>query len=409
MNNLSRRGHEYAYRVVSNLIMSRIIEIAAYHCLSSYHHVFKMHWLGGKRNWCADHLVHTLVLDLLPDYEICCDWQKHEIDGADLATKRHQQILVQALEMSADAIWLLGNECFYVRSAVDLAKMYLVNLSKDCSSDMSKSYLIDNRKGSCNCPDWPRVQLCKHIAAITHYFAGMLDTRAAQEPVPERSNAPHAMSLASDVSAVPILENLISVSRELLSDGPLSLPGTVWSLWLVESHLMAIAQSSQDSQSPLPDREILLPIQHTWTETAKQMGTKHQKRSHPTDAPVPATKQIGNLNRKQPCVRNTDSYSGSLWSGKDAAPDAQTAAQNANARAHTAAVESLPTQPAKQHCKHTSSPPPPPPLAPLLGPSTPLAWYPPHAYPVGVYQYPAIPFWPYGQLPLSQPYYPNTQ
>ena len=249
-----------------------------------------MHWLRGKRNCHADHLVHTLVLDLLPDYEVCCNWQQHEIDGADLATKRRQQIVAQAPEMSADAIRSLGNGCFYVQSATDSAKMYLVDLSKDSSADMSKSYLIDHGKESCDCPDWPRVWLCKHIATTAHFFAAMPDTRAVLEPVPKRSpSASLAVSLASNASAVPILENLISVSKELLSDGPPSSPGTVQSLWLVESHLTAVAQSSRTSQSPLPDRETLLPVQRTWTETAEQMGAKRWKRSHPTNAPVPAT------------------------------------------------------------------------------------------------------------------------
>ena len=72
--------------------MSKIVEIAPYHYLSSYHHVLKTHWLGGKRNRRADHLVHTLVLDLLPDYKVRCNRQHHEFDGVDLATKRHQQI-----------------------------------------------------------------------------------------------------------------------------------------------------------------------------------------------------------------------------------------------------------------------------------------------------------------------------
>ena len=111
----------------------------------------------------------------------------------------------------------------------------------------------------------------------------------------------------------------------------------VRSLWLVESHLTVVAQSSRTSQSPLPDRETLPPVQRTWTETAERMGAKHWKRSHPTNVPVLATNQIGQLNRKQPRVKNTHPYSGGLRSGRDAAPDAQTTAQNAEAHAHTAA------------------------------------------------------------------------
>ena len=179
----------------------------------------------------------------------------------DLATKRRQQILARAPEISTDTIRSLGSRRFYVRSAADSAKMYLVDLSKDHSADTSKSYLIEHRKDSCDCLDWPRVWLCKHIAATAHFFAETPDTWPALDSVPERSqNAPLAVSSASN-TAVPILENLISVSKELLSDGPPSLPGMVRSLRLVESHLTAVAQSSRASQSPLPDRETLLPIQ----------------------------------------------------------------------------------------------------------------------------------------------------
>ena len=87
-----------------------------------------------------------------------------------------------------------------------------------------------------------------------------------------------------------------------------------------------------------------------------------------------------------------------------------TAAQNAEACAHAASpMEPLPSQALKWCHKHISSPPPPPPSAPLPGPSVPLAWYPTHTYPIGTYPYTAVPFWPYGHLPLSQSYYPNTQ
>jgi len=53
--------------------------------LSSYHHVLKSHWLDGKRNRRADHLVRTLVTEMLPQYEIHALRQEKEFEGADLA------------------------------------------------------------------------------------------------------------------------------------------------------------------------------------------------------------------------------------------------------------------------------------------------------------------------------------
>ncbi|KAH9174279.1 hypothetical protein EDB89DRAFT_1904746 [Lactarius sanguifluus] len=189
-----------------------------------------------------------------------------------------------------------------------------------------------------------------------------------------------------------ILENLITVSREYLSDGPPSLPGTVRSLRLVESCLMAVIQNSCASQSPLLDREGLPPNQRTWTETAERMGAKRQKRSHPANnsSPgAPAAEQIGKLNRKQPRMKNTDPYSGGLRSGKDAAPDV---------RMHVPA--SLPRPMLQRRL-----PPSPP-----NGPSALLAWYPNATYSSGAYsQVPYHATYPMYYSHFPQPYYPSTQ
>ncbi|KAH8991898.1 hypothetical protein EDB86DRAFT_2830635 [Lactarius hatsudake] len=167
---------------------------------------------------------------------------------------------------------------------------------------------------------------------------------------------------------------MISVSREYLSNGLPSSPGTVRSLRLLETHLTAVIQNSRASQSPLLDRESLPPNQCTWTETAERMGAKRRKRPHHTNSmpTTPATERIGKLNHKQPHMKNTDLYSSGLQPGKNAAPDTQTAAQNADARSRasvTNAGEPLPSQPSKRRCKHTSTPPPPPSSVPVAGPS----------------------------------------
>ncbi len=182
--------------------------------------------------------------------------------------------------MSTGSIQSLGSERFYVQSVSDMCKMYLVDLGKDSLSDLSKQYLIDHGKDSCNCLDWPRVQLCKHIAAIAHFSSGdsIELTCATRIPVPQiQENSQDAQSdagPASDASAVPILKNMISVSREFLSNGLPSSPGTVRSLQQVESHLLAVIQNLRTSQSALLDKENLPPNQCTWTKTAKRMGAK---------------------------------------------------------------------------------------------------------------------------------------
>ena len=119
-------------------------------------------------------------------------------------------------------------------------------------------------------------------------------------------------------------------------------------------HLTAVIQHLQSPQCPLPNRESLLPNQCMWAQTTEKMGAKHQKRPWPTST-LPtalATEQIGLLNQKQPCVKNANPYSGGLWSGKDATPDAQTAAWNTEAHTH----DLTGSAPPKWCCKHTGTP-----------------------------------------------------
>ena len=350
---------------------------------------------------------------MLPAYERCCHRQECEFDGVNLAEKQRKAICVCAPEMCADSIQPLGSERFYVRSASDPKKMYLVDLGKDCSSDLSNDYLIASGKDCCDCPDWPRAWLCKHIAIIAHSHTLANDTTQPTAPntVPQECESSqdsyHGKSPASDASTIPILEHLISVSRDYLSDAPPSSLGTVCSLWLVESHLTAMLQSLWALQSPLPDQESLPPNRSTWTKTAERMGAKCQKRSRPTNTlpTVPASQQIGNLNWKQARVKNPNPYSSSLWSGKDADPDTQTAAQNADAHACVATASDVGPPPPKWQCKHAESLPPlpssaPPPTAfsPCVSvptPSASLAWYPIHpAYHPSTYSYTPLPvFW----------------
>ena len=199
---------------------------------------------------------------MLPRYENRCCRQEWQFDSTDLAKKQCKEICTCA-KISDDSIQSLGNGRFYVRSATDLARMYLVDLSKDRTSVMSTAHLIDYGKEFCDCPDWLRVRLCKHIAAIAHFRA---EETNVPNPAPQIHEHSHGdSSTVSNASTVSILEKMISVSRDYLSDGPPSLPGTVRSLWLVESHLTAVIQHARSSDSPLPDWESLPPNQRTWT------------------------------------------------------------------------------------------------------------------------------------------------
>jgi hypothetical protein len=93
------------------------------------------------------------------------------------------------------------------------------------------------------------------------------------------------------------------------------------------------------------------------------MGVQWQKRPHPTSPAPPkstAAERIGDCHRKQPRLQDTDPYSGRVNSGRNAAPNARSAAQNAEARAHAAAEPSV-SQPHKRACKCVGTLAPSPP------------------------------------------------
>ncbi|KAH9018406.1 hypothetical protein EDB84DRAFT_1566444 [Lactarius hengduanensis] len=156
-------------------------------------------------------------------------------------------------------------------------------------------------------------------------------------------------------------------------------PGTVRSLHGVKEHLTAVVRNSRSSESPLPDKEDIPPNQHTWTETTQRMGVQRRKRRRATttsSSPEPAaTERIGDLNRKQARMKITDPYSGGVNSGRHAAPDARSVAQNAGARACAAVVangaEPALSQP-QQHGRERVGT-----SAPAIPQSSPLQSYPP--------------------------------
>lgn len=197
---------------------------------------------------------------MLPYYETCHNSQELRFHGSNLAQKCHKEMLVRTPEIQADSIQTQGDDCYYMRSVKEALHTYLINLSKQ----------------SCDCPDWPRVRLCKHIAAVAHFFGTVELLPIDLTPAPvtvhlavtplELEGLPDAHS---DTAAATILENVISVSKGFLSDGtPLS-PGTICSLHMVEAHLSAVVWSARSSESPLPDKEQIPPNQKSWTETAK--------------------------------------------------------------------------------------------------------------------------------------------
>ena len=180
-------------------------------------------------------------------------------------------------------------------------------------------------------------------------------------------------------------------------------PEMIQSLRSIRNRLTAVYSAAQLESSTLPAPELIALNQHSWLETAAQMGVKHgQKRKA---APNDSANRIGKINRKHaqapkchgdPCQDELrDPYGGGERSGARAKDDARSTAANASARAAAAAASGPSTTtllPMRASLPRSQFPP----AHPIPAPSQPLnTQYPPVNY---MYSYPSSAF-----------YFPNTQ
>jgi hypothetical protein len=66
--------------------------------------VLKTHWLDGKRNQQIDHILFTLVMEMVPHYKARHKHQEVGIEGLDLTEQRCQEILISARVISHNSI-----------------------------------------------------------------------------------------------------------------------------------------------------------------------------------------------------------------------------------------------------------------------------------------------------------------
>ena len=147
---------------------------------TSYHHVLKDYWLDRKRNRHVDHLIHTLVKDMLSTYEDHHKRQKLGMQGPNLAEKRQKDILTCAPETPLDRIKEIDESHFQVQSSSS-EKIYDI------------SFYI------CTCLDYPCIQLCKHIAVIVHFFGGKLERAELGPHAPVNVSKPSKPSKAEPI------------------------------------------------------------------------------------------------------------------------------------------------------------------------------------------------------------------
>lgn len=264
--------------------------------LTRYHHVLKGKFLEGKRNHRVDHLLYTLIKNLIPYYAFRLRRQCFDFEGPDLEVMERKKIVQDASTITSDAV-------------VDVTGEPDIYLVKSFSSD--HQHRVDLEASTCTCPSYPLIHFCKHIQAVqTH----------RQLPPPSQ-----AFTIAVDILALPSTSSHIPISESaptqmtqrpgtlmqklerlclLLRNSPepgYSELGATRDLERSLDQLLSNIDTSTAMQHILPHAQKIAPNQHSWTETAEAMiGTrKSVKRKH------------------------TDPYAGGEQSGKKAKEDAK--------------------------------------------------------------------------------------
>jgi hypothetical protein len=114
-----------------------------------------------------DHLIHTLVTQIVPYYQNRHERQIIGLEGPDLAGQRERQLLSNARNTLPDSIQQFDDITFHVASQSRPHSYYEINL--DC--------------GTCNCPDFPRIRYCKHLASISVHFPHLCTKGKPADPV----------------------------------------------------------------------------------------------------------------------------------------------------------------------------------------------------------------------------------
>lgn len=273
--------------------------------LDSWHHLLKGKFLEGKRNRRMDHLIHTLVHDVVPFYKAKHSRQEWGFEGLDLEMKRRKEIEVAAAKIPFDAITDFEDD--------DEPGQFTVQSQKK----PNHVYFIDVDAYTCDCESYPLISYCKHLAAVQLHIYENIEIKPMGSLFTNKNSiltrittSGHETKAAPTVITTPLPPNpdlpiLATIPEKLQRlavrtqlSPPQDLTDTLRQLdGLLDRALVECAQPQV-----LPRHKKVPSNQHSWPETAKVMGAA--------------------VKTKRKSV-HTDPYSGKEKSGKRAKSDAR--------------------------------------------------------------------------------------
>src|SRR6266850_1103799 len=297
---------------------------------SRYHHVLKSHWLDGKWNRRIDHILYTLVVHMNQYYLNRHERQIVRFEGLDLAGGQWRDIITSTRTISWDSVLQFNRTQFHVAS----------------QSRPGALYSIDLNLTTCDCQDFLRIWFCKHIAAIHLHFPHLCFEQSdpimpleyslvldQQDGDSDSDSASESGSASAPEATLPkeiltLTRKIILLSQNLATKkiDQSHYPAVIEAIWSAK-YSLAVADTSAEGTSTLPDKEFIAPNQNSWSETATRMGVKRPPKRKCLPKECGLTEQaIGVTSRHH--HTNNDPYGMGQHSGMRAKPDVLTTDAN---------------------------------------------------------------------------------
>jgi len=223
-----------------------------------YHHKLKSHCLSGKCNQRIDYVIEKFMTYFISDCQNRHKRQLVGLEGPDLEEARREQILESARNISPDSIHPVSNTEFLIAS----------------ESNPGHRYPIDLTQSTCDCKDFPRIRLCKHIAAVNEHFPALRSKGSSFSEIPEcmrdQDLPQSAPKPNADEERVVLLKDINALCQQLTALSDDATPD-LEALKTVKHSLKAVIASANGSRA-LPEKDNFNPNQKTWAEMAERMG-----------------------------------------------------------------------------------------------------------------------------------------
>jgi hypothetical protein len=277
------------------------------HLSVRWHHILKGKFLHGKRNRRIDHLIHVLINNVVAYFSAKHHRQDFGFEGLDLEMRHRATVDAAAQTFPLTNITELEVD--------DEPGQFSVQ----SQSDPSISYHVDIETYVCDCPSWPLIFYCKHLAAVQFHFydddddlptidtlytrAGTANHAAPSTTQEQEPMLPHFLLPNPDMAILAsIPHKLQSLALRTHLSPPQHLSDDLRELAGLLDHLLVECAQPQ----VLPKPKKVAPNKHSgWRDTTQSMGA--------ISAPIKAKHK----------TMHTDPYAGGQGSGRKAKVDAR--------------------------------------------------------------------------------------